>query len=253
MTHKKEIKEECLYLPVEVLCSTAEYQRPLNEKFIERKIKEFDPYKVEVIKVSFRDGAYQIIDGQHTTEIVRRHYAPKEAHVWAKVYYDLTYEDEARLFAAQRNERPLSAYEQFRGLLESNDETALLLIQICKAYGFRMGYTSGDHTFGSPSVIQRIYKLYGEQVLCSTLCRLETIWGGRKVYLKCSFVVALAKIISIYGDSVDDQILGHLSKIPMSTFIAEADRLSPRKRDFAAAIVSLYNEKTKKKLNTQAM
>lgn len=246
-----EIKEECKQLPVSCLSSAARYQRPLNEKFIDKCVSIFDPHKVEVIRVSYRDGVYNILDGQHTAEILRRVYAPQDPVVWCKIYYDLTYEKEAEIFAYQRCERPITKYDRFNAMREAHDEKTILLDQIARSYGFILSSHAGDHTFGSPNIIERVYDSYGEGVLCRTLDLLNLIWQGRKEFLKCTFVFAFAGIIKIYGNDLDEAILKHLGTRTMVAFTTEAEKMSTQrnKRDYRAAIVRFYNEFTKRKLD----
>ena len=42
------------------------YQRTINMKFVKECIENFDPNKVEPVYVSYRDGKYYVMDGQHT-------------------------------------------------------------------------------------------------------------------------------------------------------------------------------------------
>lgn len=245
----ENIQHECKLLPVSQLTSNAPYQRELNMRFIELKLKTFDILKVQVLIVSCRDGKYYIVDGQHTATICSRHYAPEEAYVWCHVFYGLTYEQEAAMFSEQRNERPISVYDKFHALCESKDETAMLLDNIIRSYGFRFSSHAKDHIFGSPRMIQNVYKSFGEEVLCKTLDLLNTLWEGKKEYLKSNFVFSLAKVIHTYGDQFDQNVAENLQQVPFNKMVAMADSLG--KRNFAYAIVKLYNSYSKKNLDIE--
>ena len=47
------------------------YQRELNTEMVKRIAENFNWLKVNVIKVSHRDGAYYIFDGQHTMNALK--------------------------------------------------------------------------------------------------------------------------------------------------------------------------------------
>ena len=50
-------------IPICNLVSNQDYQRPLSEGHIRETIEEFDPYQINPIKISRRDGINYIIDG----------------------------------------------------------------------------------------------------------------------------------------------------------------------------------------------
>ena len=57
-------------IPIRNLVSNQNYQRPLSQQHIERAAEEFDPYQINPVKVSRRDGINYVFNGQHTIEIV---------------------------------------------------------------------------------------------------------------------------------------------------------------------------------------
>ena len=52
------------------LKSKQPYQRKIDMKFIAKCVKEFNPNKIDPVHVSYRDGKYYVIDGQHTIIIL---------------------------------------------------------------------------------------------------------------------------------------------------------------------------------------
>lgn len=52
------------------LKSKQDYQRPIDMDFVKDKIRHFDPGKIEPVHVSYRDGKYYVMDGQHTILIL---------------------------------------------------------------------------------------------------------------------------------------------------------------------------------------
>ena len=49
-----------------LLKSKQDYQRKIDMDFVRKAIAEFDPDKIEPVHVSYRDGKYYVMDGQHT-------------------------------------------------------------------------------------------------------------------------------------------------------------------------------------------
>ena len=57
-------------IPIKNLVSNQEYQRNLSQTHISRAAANFDPYQINPVKVSRRDGINYVFNGQHTIEIV---------------------------------------------------------------------------------------------------------------------------------------------------------------------------------------
>lgn len=79
-----------------------QYQRPLSDKRVEQMARNFDDNLAGTIEVSFADGFYWVVDGQHRLAAMRS----KGIRVCrVLVHYGLTVEDEARLFAQLNSQR----------------------------------------------------------------------------------------------------------------------------------------------------
>ena len=79
----------------------ADYQRIPDMKRVREIASRFDWNLVNVVKVSYRDGQYWDFDGDHTVLACKEHNGGKDLCVWCKVYYGMTYEDEAYYFSMQ--------------------------------------------------------------------------------------------------------------------------------------------------------
>ena len=79
------------------LTSGLPYQRPVNPKEVERLIREWDERLLDPITVSFRDGKFYVVDGQHRISAMREMNGGRGIMVNCKVYNGLTYEQEADL------------------------------------------------------------------------------------------------------------------------------------------------------------
>ena len=84
-----------------LLIPCAEYQRVLHVEKVAHIAENFSEYVANEPKVSFRDGRFYIFDGQNTVEARRTCNGGMELPIRCKVFYGLTKEDEATLFAIQ--------------------------------------------------------------------------------------------------------------------------------------------------------
>ena len=94
------------------------YQRPLNETWVRKLVKNYDDAKVnQLILSATPEGKYYVVDGQHTVEATRR---VKGEHVLlpAKVFFGLTEKEEADLFYTYNTDRKaLSSNDKIRARL----------------------------------------------------------------------------------------------------------------------------------------
>lgn len=80
---------------------TTTYQRTLNKNKVKRIAAEFDERIANEPKLSFRDGKYYVFDGQHTIAARKLLNHDLDVDITCKVYFDMSEEDEALLFAQQ--------------------------------------------------------------------------------------------------------------------------------------------------------
>lgn len=84
-----------------LLIPCIEYQRMLRMEKVSQIAKNFSEYIANEPKVSYRDGRFYVFDEQNTVEARRTCNGGMELPIRCKVFYGLTKEDEATLFAIQ--------------------------------------------------------------------------------------------------------------------------------------------------------
>ena len=101
-------------IPIKNLVSNQDYQRNLSQAHIIRAAEHFDPYQINPVKVSRRDGINYVFNGQHTIEIVALVSGSRDTPVWCMIYDDLCYAHEADIFANQQKYvKSLNPHEVF--------------------------------------------------------------------------------------------------------------------------------------------
>lgn len=97
------------------LTSGLPYQRPVNPREVERLIREWDGRLLEPVVVSFRDGKFYVVDGQHRIAAMRKMNGGNGVMVNCKVYSGLTYEQEAGLcYKLDKAKKRLSMFSLMR-------------------------------------------------------------------------------------------------------------------------------------------
>lgn len=193
------------------------YERPLDEKRVRKIVREYDPKQVSQIILSYRDGVYYIIDGQHTVEATRRIFG-EEYKLNSKVFYELTPQEEADQFHKHNtNKKPLSRGDDLNAKVISGDVFSNHYVNLMKKHNFPYVYANaqnGIRTFSAHDTGQRALRMFGEKAFEDALDVMNatkevTHYQGRcleglaLLFSKCTIQIdlkALEKAINETGE-----------------------------------------------------
>lgn len=126
-----ECNFEVRYVDSVLLNPCAEYQRLLRMGKVARIAANFSEYIANEPKVSYRDGRYFVFDGQNTIEARKTCNGGRDLPIRCKVFYGLSKEHEALLFAVQTGiSSELTAGEQLRAKLVAHEENACDFVSV---------------------------------------------------------------------------------------------------------------------------
>ena len=145
----------------------------------------FDARLVEPIKVSERDGAYNLIDGAKTFMMLRELYHRKgieEFEVMCRVYHGLQEEDEARVYATIDDlHEKLSMANRIRALIVAKDEELLDFKKVTLESGFSIrpgDYKTHDGKICAICAAFYAYRKLGAKEYLRMLKILMRTWAG---------------------------------------------------------------------------
>ena len=119
------------------------YQRGVERKRVELIARDFNEYMVNEPKVSFRNGRYYVMDGQHTIEGCILLNGGADRPILCKVYTGLTMEQETLLFAEQNGHAaPLSAGIKLRAKVVGGDAPSKAFVAATNRVGLSLNYDS---------------------------------------------------------------------------------------------------------------
>ena len=125
-------------VPVECMALDFSYQRLLG-KTIQKLMVEWDHEQCRFLEVSYRDGKFYIIDGQHRYSVAK---AKGIDSLPCIIYTGLTRREEALRFARQQdNVNKLTNYDTFKANIACGDESIpavkidMEIKRICDKYG----------------------------------------------------------------------------------------------------------------------
>ncbi len=229
------------------------YQRePLKAK-INRIVKSFDPDLLGVITCSMReDNTLAIIDGSHRYHALIA-MGMKNTNVNALVYFGLSIEDEARIFALTNKEHTKPTPAQiFKAGVVSGDKSAIAIDTIVDKVGAKIHFSPGADNIRCVGTLRKVYTNAGGNVLAKTLETLKAAYPNNEEMYSGQMISAIACIYNRYGKKVDQQrLIETLTKIGNpSIVIAQAKAMisSGTVVTFTSLpylIVSRYNVKLK--------
>ena len=133
------------------------YQRGVERKRVELIARDFNEYIVSEPKVSFRNGRYYVMDGQHTIEGCILLNGGEDRPILCKVYTGLTMEQEALLFAEQNGHAaPLSAGIRLRAKVVGGDAPSKAFVAATNRVGLSLNYDSMQLSGVHPMELYRI-------------------------------------------------------------------------------------------------
>jgi hypothetical protein len=212
-----------------------------------KAVDHFDPYQINPVKVSRRDGTNYVFNGQHTIEIVAMKSGSRDTPVWCMIYDDLNYEHEADIFANQmKYVKPLMPYEVFNANLEAGNPDQLMINRIVESYGMEIGQKKSANTITAVSTIEAIYKKYGYHTLDRVIRLCIGTWEGEVNSFSANIMNAICLLVVVYGDLLNERTFKEkVGAISVKQICRVAKDRRPGSLGVAEVMVIEYNGKRK--------
>ena len=193
------------------LCSGLDYQRAISREEVMRLVRDWDERLFQPLTVSFRDGHFNVVDGQHRLTAMHEMNHGKDVMVLCRVYTGLTYEEEADMYyRLDQGKKPLSMAESVKARMESGQDPEINEIQrLMKFRGFTWAVdksSDNQHRFTATSAVLRAYKLLGASLFDRMLVLLDRTWGGNPDSLNAYMVSGTALFLKTYETEMNDNV-----------------------------------------------
>lgn len=228
------------------------YNRTIRKNHVQRIVSRFDPNILNPCKVSYRDGCYWIFDGNHTlSALVEKHNGKRDFFVDCKVYYGMTYEDEAMLFALQNGDTlRVTKDSTLRAKYEAKDETVLRFKAVTSLAGARVTFnsTNAAHCIKCYTTAYEIFTKYGDEHYKNVIQTIVKVKDGHPDSLRREIISGMDILLRIYKDVIDlDRMAEKLKENDCKMLIANAkgDTFHTGNMRYAAALAAIYNVKLK--------
>ena len=191
------------------LTSGLPYQRPVNPKEVERLIREWDERLLDPIIVSFRDGKFNVVDGQHRIAALRKMNGGNGVMVNCKVYSGLTYEQEADLcYKLDKAKKRLSLSQSTNALAEAGTDAEVAevkrLVESC-GFVWALGKSHGKTgEIVSTRALMNAYRRLGGSSFSRMLSLVWGAWKGDPRSLTAAVLSGMALFVKTYDTELDD-------------------------------------------------
>lgn len=236
------------YLSTTVLISGLPYQRRVSQRHVNKMIRGWDNRFLTPLVVSFRDGKYYLIDGQHRLAAMRKMSGGKDAMVPCIIHTGLTYTQEAGLYVLLEEAKGnLKLADKIKAKLESGTDAAVLDIdkRIADA-GFDWALdkpTGNAYEIIPTQPVLRAYNKLGGPGFTHMLELLAGAWHGSQSSINSKMLYGMALFIKTYETEIDDRaFIRRLSNVD------PVDILQQAKADFTTNHTALQTAKVIRKI-----
>ena len=193
------------------------YQRKFTDRRAHRIAKEFDEHIANAPKVSYRDGKYYVFDGQHTIGARKILNGANVLRILCKVYFGMTPEQEAALFAQQTGvSARLTAGAKLRAELYARNPSALAFKEATESVGLQIDYDQdrGKNRLGCVATARKLYSTIGPKRYMEAMSILARAWDGEPDSFRSENVTGIGTFVDLYHDQYDEErLLSQLGKV----------------------------------------
>ena len=205
----KEVHNPATLQDISSACITSglPYQRPIRPARIRYLQQHWDPRLLKPLDVSFRDGKFNLMNGQHRLTVLREQSGGADVIVSCRVYVGLSYEDEAELCVLlDQADKRMSMEQSISAKLESGRDPKLNDIKRLVAYE---GYIwpvrkshNGQYEITANRALIAAYDLLGAGSFYQMLRLLKKTWEGDPESLNALMLSGMALFLKTYETEI---------------------------------------------------
>ena len=200
------------------------YQRPIDPNWAIQLAIPFSWDDFGRVEVSFRDGIYWVVDGQHrlaALDLTDRVPADRKLEVPALIYEGMTLEDEADRYLQMNTRRKNTFSLHAWAARLVSDPKAREINEIVEAAGYRIsqGMAPGKGFVSAVGRTELIYDDFGPEGLKRTLAVLSKTYGS-ETPVSAALLGGVALVLNIYDGVDEERLVEVLGRVPAAGWIA---------------------------------
>lgn len=238
------------WVPVSALFSDPRYQRPLDQRHVDRMAADFNPDALGVVYVSDRgNGTMAVMDGFHRVAVMRQ-LGWNDQKMPALVFTGLTLQEEAEIFTAMnKDRRQPSRIHLFRAQVAAGDKHAVALNEVLVECGVQVISGPGPRHLQAVGAVQKIVEIAGPDVVRRAIKIATAAWSQYDDALTGPLLSGLALLIYAEG-GIDDkamtkQLANHTPALIMNKakVTKEVNPELHQPAAVATVLTSVYNQR----------
>lgn len=185
----------------------AGYNRGIKRPKVNKIKRNYHEDMVQPAIVSFRDGKYWIIDGQHRAQaLYELKNCDPNTMILCDVRTGMTYEKEADLYIRlNTGQTKLVFKDELVGLIESKDATALQFQGVVESCGYVL-FGRSSTTLGALSTTWRMFcKPDGDKELRSILTLTNKCWPANSMGVHNTMIDGIALFLKHHGSEYSEE------------------------------------------------
>lgn len=228
-------------------------QREFSDSWGEYLEKNFNLDLVGMLTVSYRDGVYWVVDGQHRTHGLiswaKREFGEEWADwtVHVNCHYNLTERAEAALFLSFNNRRTISAYDKFTVGVTADLAVPTDINRVVLSVGLRVDKARKPGSVSAVGALDYVYRMGDAVLLQKTLRTIRDAWSG--MGFDADVIKGAALVLNRYEGRVDEaRLVQKLASVPsgakgirQSAHVIKDSHGAKSDVAHAAAITEAYN------------
>jgi uncharacterized protein DUF6551 len=175
-----QLTSELRNVPLRKIRIPPHAQRELRPAWMVELYSKFDPELMGYPTLSFRDGWYWAIDGQHRIEACKAFLGDgwETQSITCRVYNNLSESDEARLFVQLNHHKTVSSYENFRVAVNAGFAEENTVKRTVEKAGLNIAKDKGENNISAVGTLLKVYRRSDTSTLLRTLQIVHKSFGA---------------------------------------------------------------------------
>jgi hypothetical protein len=233
-------------------------QRKFNQRHGDKLAADWDMGKFKPLDVSFRDGKYWVIDGQHRLYAMKKRKGG-DCTILCYVHYGMTIQDEAEFFLDQlKNTKTILTTDRMRIRFTIGDETVIGMVRGAEKAGFIVDFSNhkANGRITALAALEAVYNAISHEEYIKMLTVLKKAYNGRVDSVCREMLLGMGLFFNKYYGQFDPNALANTLKTSTTPtdILVEGHSYDARHGDgklyrgkpYARAILNVYNCRRKK-------
>ena len=210
-------------------------------------VKDFNPYLVNAVKLSYRDGRMWCFDGQHTISAIKAMHKGRDCMVECKVFYGLTWLDEADLFVQQNgHSASVATREKLKTLFHMGNPDVCSMVRATEMVGLKVSFNASKSTNQIIAVgaLLKAYKMLDTESFTDMLKIIKEAWGGAPESLVAEIISGMSVFYLTYNGTFGrKRLVQRLAKCSPVAIVRDGKvSQSGGMKRYARVILGIYNQ-----------